>query len=416
MRVFLLAFLCEAFISFILKGSVTEETRELLILIYMLVNSFILIGWFRIKSKDKTMFIILTLGFLIRMAALFYDRNIAWLPFNTADAQKFQRFAVETANALPDVMISHYTGVYSQVLGVIYYVFGTPQYWGHYLNIVFVMLAGTKLIDIADLLKISLKNQNRLIALWLFMPIPFLMGYALLREATIYYFITLSIYFFLKWFDNLNGFNLLLSILSVLIAASYHEGVAVILLPYIYTYMFLNRKTKKIEFSVMNIITLLIMIVVAYVIIDKNGDEIYGRVTADTGGGSAYLTSVEVRKPIELILFGPIKQIYLLFSPMPWLIRGVMDIATLLFDSSLYMYMAYLALKNFKHIETNIKTILLSFIIGTFIFGLGSLNTGTAIRHKNKFQSMMIIVMVYVIDKKEKQDENNKLLNNYEIS
>ena len=36
--------------------------------------------------------------------------------------QKFQRFAVETANSLPDVMISHYTGVYSQVLGVIYYV------------------------------------------------------------------------------------------------------------------------------------------------------------------------------------------------------------------------------------------------------------------------------------------------------
>ena len=43
-------------------------------------------------------------------------------------------------------------------------------------------------------------------------------------------------------------------------------------------------------------------------------DEIYGRVTADTGGGSAYLTSVEVRKPIELILFGPIKQIFFMFK------------------------------------------------------------------------------------------------------
>ena len=129
----------------------------------------------------------------------------------------------------------------------------------------------------------------------------------------------------------------------------------------------------------------------------KDGDEIYGKVTADTGGGSAYLTSVEVSNPIELILFGPIKQIYLLFSPMPWLIRGVMDIATLLFDSSLYMYMAYLALKNFKHIESNIKTILLSFIIGTFIFGLGSLNTGTAIRHKNKLQSMMLYALFHQI-------------------
>ena len=77
------------------------------------------------------------------MAALFYDRKISVLPFNTMDANAFHKLAVETANALPSVLLDTYTGVYSQVLGVIYYIFGTPQYWGHYLNIVFVMLAGT---------------------------------------------------------------------------------------------------------------------------------------------------------------------------------------------------------------------------------------------------------------------------------
>lgn len=412
MRVFLLAFLGEAFLSFVLRDLVTQEIREILILIYILINTLILLGWFIVKSKDKTMFMILAMGFFIRMAALFYDRNIAVLPFNTTDARKFHQFAVETANALPNVMIKHYTGVYSQVLGIIYYIFGVAQYLGHFLNIVFVMFAATKLIDIADLLKISLKNQKKLLILWLFMPIPFLMSYALLREATIYYFVTLSIYFFLKWFNNLKGFNLLLSIICALLAGAYHEAVMVIVLPYIYTYLFLNRKTKKIKISIMNIITLIIMVIVGYLIIHSNGDKIYAQVTADTGGGSAYLTSIKVDNPIELILFGPIKQIYLLFSPMPWLIRGVMDIATLLFDSSIYIYTAFLILKNLKYIETNIRTILLSFIVGTFIFGLGSLNTGTAIRHKNKFQSMMIITMIYVLDKKEKEEKFELIKNN----
>ena len=233
MRVFLMAFLLEAFISFILKGSVTQEIREILILIYILINTLILLGWFIAKSKDKTMFMILAIGLFIRLAALFYDRNITLLPFNTADARKFHQFAVEVSNALPNVMLKHYTGFYSQVLGVIHYIFGVAQYWGHFLNIVFVMLAATKLIDIADLLKISVKNQKKLLGLWLFMPIPFFMSYALLREATIYYFITLSIYFFLKWVNNLKAFNLLLSIICVLLAGSYHEGVMVVALPYI---------------------------------------------------------------------------------------------------------------------------------------------------------------------------------------
>ena len=131
----------------------------------MLVNSFILIGWFRIKSKEKTMFIILTLGFLIRMAALFYDRNIAWLPFNTADAQKFQRFAVETANALPDVMISHYTGVYSQVLGVIYYVFSFDLILNHPIRIkeltnIYIRINNSLVSSVTEPFRIKLINAS----------------------------------------------------------------------------------------------------------------------------------------------------------------------------------------------------------------------------------------------------------------
>ena len=56
------------------------------------------------------------------------------------------------------------------------------------------MLAATKLIDIADLLNLN-KKSKAVNCFMAFMPIPMLMGYALLREASMYYFIVQSIYF-----------------------------------------------------------------------------------------------------------------------------------------------------------------------------------------------------------------------------
>ena len=196
MRYYLILLLAEGFISLTMQNFID---REVLVLIYMALNVLFFVFHFYRKSNDKVMFMILVGGLMLRMAALYYDRTVAWLPFNTTDAQRFHELAVETANALPDTLLEHFTGFYSQVLGVIYYIFGPYQFWGHFLNISFIMLAATKLMDIADLIGLTLKNKKIIISLWLYMPIPFLMGYALLREASIYYFVVLSIYHFLKW-------------------------------------------------------------------------------------------------------------------------------------------------------------------------------------------------------------------------
>lgn len=118
MRVFLSLLLLEAFINVVFEGQIN---REIFALIYILINSLAIMGWFYFKSKNKTIFMILMFGFLIRLLGLWYDQSISLLPFNTGDAYKFHELGVETANALPDVMLEHFTGFYSQVLGVVYY-------------------------------------------------------------------------------------------------------------------------------------------------------------------------------------------------------------------------------------------------------------------------------------------------------
>ena len=408
MRYYLILLLAEGFISFTTQDILD---RELLALVYIVLNVLFFILYFYRKSEDKTLFMILVGGLMLRMAALYYDRTVAWLPFNTTDAQRFHELSVETANALPDVLLEHFTGFYSQVLGVIYYIFGPYQFWGHFLNISFVMLAATKLLDIADLMKLTLTNKKIMSFIWMFAPIPFLMSYALLREGSMYYFVVLSIYYFLKWTKDYRLFNIIMAVLSVYIGSKYHEGLIAVAVPYLYTFIFYDRQKNKIKMNGLNIACMTTAFIVFLAFIGSEaGQEYIQKTNAETGGGSAYLTNLKVETPIEFLFAGPIKAVFLVYSPMPWLIRGGMDIITFVLDSSLWIYTTYLFVKNYKTIDSRYKLLMLSIILGGFVYGMGTLNTGTAIRHRNKLMSFTLVLMMAIKNKVDLDYEKREMI------
>lgn len=397
MRYYLILLLAEGFISLTMQNFID---REVLVLIYMALNVLFFVFHFYRKSNDKVMFMILVGGLMLRMAALYYDRTVAWLPFNTTDAQRFHELAVETANALPDTLLEHFTGFYSQVLGVIYYIFGPYQFWGHFLNISFIMLAATKLMDIADLIGLTLKNKKIIISLWLYMPIPFLMGYALLREASIYYFVVLSIYHFLKWTKDYRIWDMVIAILAIVIGAKYHDGLIAVAVPYLYAFIFYSRQNKKIKINFLNIACIVTALVLFLSFIgSEEGQEYIEKTNAETGGGSSYLTSLKVETPVDFLLAGPVKAVYLIYSPMPWLIRGGMDLLTFFLDSSLWIYTTYLLFKNYRHVESRYRILVLCILLGGFVYGMGTLNTGTAIRHRNKLMPLALVLMMAIRNK-----------------
>lgn len=412
MRIFLPLLLLEAFINVVFNEQINRETFAV---VYILINSLALIGWFVKKSKNKAIFMILTFGLLIRLAALWYDQSISLLPFNTADAYKFHELAVETAEALPDVLLEHFTGFYSQVLGVVYYFFGPYRFFGQYLNVVFVVLAATKLIDIAELLKLKDKNTILMISLWLFMPIPFLMGYALIREGSMYYLIILGVYHFLKWFEKYNPIYIVLTILPIYIASLYHEGALYILPAMLYAFLFYDKKKEKINFNFINIMFLIVAVIGAIIIVTQNADSFLDKTNAETGGGSTYLAALEINSPLQFIMYAPIKGFYLLYSPMPWLIRGGLDILTFVFDTCLWGYATYSILRNFRKIDTKYKMLFLAVFVAGMVYGMGTHNTGTAMRHRNKFMSLMLVSYIgvkdkYLDSKKEEEKEEVELI------
>lgn len=409
MRIFLPLLLLEAFINVVFNEQINRETFAV---VYILINSLALIGWFVKKSKNKAIFMILTFGLLIRLAALWYDQSISLLPFNTADAYKFHELAVETAEALPDVLLEHFTGFYSQVLGVVYYFFGPYRFFGQYLNVVFVVLAATKLIDIAELLKLKDKNTILMISLWLFMPIPFLMGYALIREGSMYYLIILGVYHFLKWFEKYNPIYIVLTILPIYIASLYHEGALYILPAMLYAFLFYDKKKEKINFNFINIMFLIVAVIGAIIIVTQNADSFLDKTNAETGGGSTYLAALEINSPLQFIMYAPIKGFYLLYSPMPWLIRGGLDIPTFVFDTCLWGYATYTILRNFRKIDTKYKMLFLAVFVAGMVYGMGTHNTGTAMRHRNKFMSLMLVSYIGVKDKyldSKKEEEKEEV-------
>ena len=75
MRYYLILLLAEGFISLTMQHVID---REVLALIYIALNVLFFIFHFYKKSDDKVMFMILVGGLMLRMAALYYDRTVAW--------------------------------------------------------------------------------------------------------------------------------------------------------------------------------------------------------------------------------------------------------------------------------------------------------------------------------------------------
>ncbi|WP_455505329.1 hypothetical protein, partial [Clostridium sp.] len=256
------------------------------------------------------------------------------------------------------------------------------------------------------------KNTILMISLWLFMPIPFLMGYALIREGSMYYLIILGVYHFLKWFEKYNPIYIVLTILPIYIASLYHEGALYILPAMLYAFLFYDKKREKINFNFINIMFLIVAVIGAIIIVTQNADSFLDKTNAETGGGSTYLAALEINSPLQFIMYAPIKGFYLLYSPMPWLIRGGLDIPTFVFDTCLWGYATYTILRNFRKIDTKYKMLFLTVFVAGMVYGMGTHNTGTAMRHRNKFMSLMLVSYIGVKDKyldSKKEEEKEEV-------
>ena len=97
---------------------------------------------------------------------------------------------------------------------------------------------------------------------------------------------------------------------------------------------------------------------------------------------------------IVALLVAPLKMFYFMFSPIPLDWRGFGDIASFMFDSSIYVFLVGATIYGLFKSDMPLRNkifILLFIGITVLVYSYGTQTAGTAMRHRNKIIPLLLI-------------------------
>ena len=372
------------------------------------------------SKRLKSLSFPLYLGYIFRVALLFFDRygqNIFRLPNSTSDTEMFY----EQSKAY---MKSGYTnrGLFPKVMGAIFSYIGNSRLYGQFIIVLFSVVS---LVLFALLLKkIDIPDKTRYYIYLIVVLLPNLaiLSSIFLRESITAMFITISFYLFYKWLNGENTMYFVLAFASAFCASAFHSGSAAVAVGYIAVVLLYDRYSKTFRFRGRNLIPAILLIAVVAFLYINYGGELFGKMqkvdtledVANTreAGGSTYAMYVgNSNNPFSMIIFTPLRIVFFLFSPFPWQWRGLSDIIAFVFSSLFYLYTSWCAIKYLRSDLKNNRTLVIALTIivacTVFVFAWGVSNTGTACRHRDKLAIIWGVLLALVYKKDKIQQEKN---------
>jgi hypothetical protein len=362
---------------------------------------------------------ILWVAFAIRAGAALFHFYVASLPDSGADALRFERVAWEWAQGGFGEALGHFTGPNSYFISWIIALFYAATDRSLLLAQSLSVLMGTGTVLLGWLLVRELWGERvAMKAGWVLVFFPMLVLYSAItmREAYIWFFLSLALLGVVRWARAGGLAPLLLATFGFVGATFFHGAMVVGLL--VFGGVVLWRSIKRVVLGLLRsklrvfalVLAVLALLPVAgflggVISVPKLGDisrvsdvevlvEMTAKSTRSSGGaedGAAYPAWTVPNSPIELIYKAPIRAIYFAFSPFLW---DVSKPAHLIggFDGLLYLALAFLMWRNRKAIwaDPAARTVLFILLAYLAVFGLAIGNFGTGIRHRAKFVVMLI--------------------------
>lgn len=393
-----------------------ESVALISILIHVLFTYIIFLGF----GKKNKIVLIFFGAFIIRVLAMlwdFYATSIFILPHSGADSEMFFRFSLEIANNITLLGESIRGGIYSKINGVLFYLIGPQRLIGQYINVLLGVMVVFFLYKSLNLLQISQRTIIIICLIASFFPNSIIMSAIFLREIFPTFFVAVSLYYFLKWYKFGVTTSIIFSFIAVGLASTFHSGLIGILIGFAFILLFYKRRGNRYKFSINTIFIFSILVILTIliftqfngVLLGKFGDvegigDIYEKSNTRLGE-SVYLTGITINNPFEFAIFGPLKALYFLISPIPLDWRGILDVFSFFTDSSLYLGTMFFIFVNRKRLGEN-KTLiigLISILISVaLIFGIGVGNAGTAMRHRQKISVLFLIILSLVMESKKR--------------
>lgn len=407
MRPIFILLIIEALLSQLLRP--LFPTAEGYITVVLVVNTILLLLYL-LKNADTTpLFLVFVTAFIVRLGLMFVDLELFRLPPHSGDDT--EAFHLEGLQIYLDPMMFNEVvrGSYSKFLGVFYLLFGPERILAQYFN---VILGVVSIVILAKTLKL-LKLPTPLIffstVIFAFFPQGLLLSPILLRDQLVTLGIVYTLYYMVRWTVDKSVASLALAYTAYFISTIFHSGLAIGIVVLLVYFSFYNHATGRMDFEASKVQRLVMQVLIVGFIVYSFQDVLFAKFThvSENGqlfsgmsydrGGSAYLNGLIVTGPLDMILYSPLRMIYFLFSPFPWQWSSVMNIAIFFLDAAFYLVLFGLTIRNFRYLKQHpyagvLFFMLILFIVNALIFGLGTGNVGTAIRHRYKLFPMLLIV------------------------
>jgi len=368
----------------------------------------------------------LFVAFLLRFMSVFLVHYIPFLYGYATNMDSFEPWgwtlAMNWHQGAPFRFVSG-AWSYTMMIGVIYYLIGRSPLFIRMVNVFFSVMIVFNTFKIA--LLVWQNERTAKIAAWIvaFYPALIIFGVIILRQAILVYLLTVSILYLIAHTRNHRISSLFISLIALLMVINLNSGFFLILMVPVFLLvknlmkLLVEKKGIKILYiSVMSIIFLIAAIVFINSFTDRVS--VIGKLGVSTitdftffeklvvvqnyaaTGRAAYLVGKTTSSPISVLIWLPIRIIYFLFMPFPWIWRNLMDIlggvdAFLYFWIIFYSFRGLFQKKSKFFNYTVLWIIILTVGIGISTFSMGTSNYGTAWRHRADFIFLFAILAAY---------------------
>lgn len=392
-------FIIQILATFLIKDFLPPGDGYAMLLVF---TGIVAISLYLYRILKNEWLLVIFAGFAVRVVILFIDLyfpSVAIFSSGT-DTEYFHEVSVMVANG--QYPLDQTATVYVPFLSGLYYMIGDQRAYSQFLNIACWVFAAVFLFKSLNYLQIEKKLSFIALLIFTLMPNSIFMSSILLREALIIFFTTVSLYYFLRWIGERNFLHFGWAVILSILAMMFHTGMIGLLLVYLASFVWLERGEMGRKIST-PLLYLIFFGGIAFIVF-QNADVFLSKFVNDeggtveyeifAGGGSVYLASFGGLSGVAALLVAPLKMFYFMFSPLPFDWRGLGDMISFLFDSTVYLFLIGATLYGLLRSEMPVRTkifILLAIGVTVFIYSYGTQSAGTAMRHRNKIIPLLLL-------------------------
>lgn len=397
--------------------------------IFFVSTSFVYMNyWWKKNAESKWELILIWAAFSFRMIICLldiYTEAIAKLPFTGGDSAAYLEVAEGYYYGRPG-----WCTYYPYVINAIFQIAGLNRFAAQFVNILCWCVC-TLIIQKSCAL-LDIKKEFRLLAVFLYslMPVNLIYTSILMREAIPAMAMLYLFYHILKWMKDGNYVSLIVGVLVSAPGFLMHNSMLAIWAVLIFTVILYSPSRQRfcvekksiaaILLGILGIAGLIFAMSKGFITVQipdfSNGifEAINERLKSfyNNYGGSTYLMNEYVYDYPSLITGTMKRMFYFYCSPVPFLWRGFSDMIAFFGSTAVYIMSVVAAAVSLFFKKKDSYRFIMAFTIFLLcgIFAWMVSNGGTAMRHREKFLGIVVLLGVYSIQliKENRKTKSNR--------